>query len=89
MVLTSNNSALVLSAGPLRSASVDIHCRDWRLRMVGDVGGWGAHGGSKEARVTLKHTVQGQTSPALHVRITYTPNISTTLLFCANRLRDC
>ncbi|XP_044075986.1 uncharacterized protein LOC122887130 [Siniperca chuatsi] len=53
--------------GPLRSASVDIHCHDWRVRVMGDVGGWGAHGGSKEARVTLKHTVQGQTSPALQV----------------------
>ncbi|XP_070774929.1 uncharacterized protein [Enoplosus armatus] len=53
--------------GPLRSASVDIHCHDWRVRVVGDVGGWGAHGGSKEARVTLKHTVQGQTGPALQV----------------------
>ncbi|XP_037642433.1 uncharacterized protein LOC119498040 [Sebastes umbrosus] len=53
--------------GPLRSASVDIHCHDWRVRAAGDVGGWGAHGGSKEARVTLKHTVQGQSSPALQV----------------------
>ncbi|TDH06001.1 hypothetical protein EPR50_G00128340 [Perca flavescens] len=53
--------------GPLRSAAVDVHCQDWRVRVVGDVGGWGAHGGSKEARVTLKHTVQGQTSPALQV----------------------
>ncbi|XP_040911109.1 uncharacterized protein LOC121193056 [Toxotes jaculatrix] len=53
--------------GPLRSASVDVHCRDWRVRLVGDVGGWRAHGGSKEARVTLKHTVQGQTSPVLQL----------------------
>ncbi|XP_039672137.1 uncharacterized protein LOC120568593 [Perca fluviatilis] len=37
--------------GPLRSAAVDVHCQDWRVRVVGDVGGWGAHGGSKEARV--------------------------------------
>lgn len=66
-----NNGALILSAGPLRSASVDIRCHDWRVRMLGDVGGWGANVGSKEARVTLKHTVQGQTSPALQVRITY------------------
>ncbi|XP_042353477.1 uncharacterized protein LOC121951275 [Plectropomus leopardus] len=60
--------------GPLRSASVDIHCQDWRVRGVGDVGGWGAHRGSKEARVTLKHTVQGQTSPNLQVRTTYSQN---------------
>ncbi|TKS80112.1 putative uncharacterized protein LOC400499 [Collichthys lucidus] len=53
--------------GPLRSASIDIHSHDRRLQVVGDVGGWGARGGSKEARVTLKHTVQGQTSPALQV----------------------
>ncbi|KAM7401003.1 hypothetical protein PAMA_005280 [Pampus argenteus] len=53
--------------GPLRSTSVDVHCQDWRVRMVGDVGGWGAHGGSKEARVTLKHTVQGQSIPVLQV----------------------
>ncbi|XP_059200431.1 uncharacterized protein LOC131980237 [Centropristis striata] len=53
--------------GPLRSASVDIHSHDWRLRVLGDVGGWGARGGSKEAKVTLKHTVQGQTSPTLQV----------------------
>nr|XP_046265535.1 uncharacterized protein LOC124069998 [Scatophagus argus] len=53
--------------GPLRSASLDINCQDWRVQVVGDVGGWGTHGGSKEARVTLKHTLQGQTSPALQV----------------------
>eukprot|EP00064_Thunnus_orientalis_P014659 superscaffoldBa00002579_g14706 len=53
--------------GPLRSASIDIHCEDWRVRVMGDIGGWGTHAGSKEARVTLKHTVQGQTSPALQV----------------------
>ncbi|TNN69892.1 hypothetical protein EYF80_019960 [Liparis tanakae] len=53
--------------GPLRSASVDIHCHDWRMRVVGDVGGWGAHGGSREARVTLKHFVQGRATPALQV----------------------
>ncbi|XP_036941120.1 uncharacterized protein LOC119011822 isoform X1 [Acanthopagrus latus] len=53
--------------GPLRSALLDVHCRDWRVQAVGDVGGWGAHGGSKEARVTIKHSIQGQTSPALQV----------------------
>ena len=36
---------------------------------MGDVGAWRAHGGSKEARVTLKHNVQGQSSPALQVKI--------------------
>nr|XP_033505718.1 uncharacterized protein LOC117271565 [Epinephelus lanceolatus] len=53
--------------GPLRSASVDVHSHDWRVRVVGDIGGLGAHGGSKEARVTLKHTIHGQSSPALQV----------------------
>uniref|UniRef100_UPI0037E98E19 uncharacterized protein n=1 Tax=Semicossyphus pulcher TaxID=241346 RepID=UPI0037E98E19 len=53
--------------GPLRSASVDIHRNNWRVVAVGDVGGWGAHGGSKEARVTLRHTMQGQSSPTLQV----------------------
>ncbi|KAK2822136.1 hypothetical protein Q5P01_022201 [Channa striata] len=53
--------------GPLRSASVDVHCDEWRVRIMGDVGGWGAHGASKDARVTLKHTIQGQTSPTLQM----------------------
>ncbi|XP_051809947.1 uncharacterized protein LOC110964699 isoform X2 [Acanthochromis polyacanthus] len=53
--------------GPLRSASLDINRQDWRVRVMGDVGGWGSHGGTKEARATLKHTVQGQASPALQV----------------------
>ncbi|XP_029929860.1 uncharacterized protein LOC115374855 [Myripristis murdjan] len=53
--------------GPLRSVSVDLSCRDWRVRVVGDVGGWGTHGGSKEARVTLKHHMHGQISPVLQV----------------------
>ncbi len=78
----SNSSTLMLSAGPLRSASVNIHCRDWRVQLMGDVGGWGAHGGSKEARVTLKHSVQGQARPALQVRITYTQNSFHVALLC-------
>ncbi|XP_051279537.1 uncharacterized protein LOC127375918 isoform X2 [Dicentrarchus labrax] len=53
--------------GPLRSASLDLYCHTWRVQLVGDVGGWGARGGSKEARVTLKHTLQRQTSPTLQV----------------------
>ncbi|XP_028987619.2 uncharacterized protein LOC114844422 isoform X3 [Betta splendens] len=50
--------------GPLWSASVDVTRPDWRVRMMGDLGG---HGGSKDARITLRHTVQGQTSPTLQV----------------------
>lgn len=34
---------------------------------MGDVGGWAAYEGSKEARVTLRHTRQGQPRPALQV----------------------
>ncbi|XP_068456308.1 uncharacterized protein [Clinocottus analis] len=68
MGVPANNSIQVeLGSGPLRSASVDIHCHDWRVRVVGDVGGWGAQRGSKEARVTLKHFVRGLTTPALQV----------------------
>ncbi|XP_070830189.1 uncharacterized protein [Chaetodon trifascialis] len=62
-----NASLTAQFKGPLRSTSVDVHCHKWRVQVVGDVGGWGARGVSKEARVTLKHTVQGQTSPALQV----------------------
>ncbi|XP_041659525.1 uncharacterized protein LOC121520216 [Cheilinus undulatus] len=53
--------------GPLCSASLDIHRNSWRVIAVGDVGGLGAHGGSKEARLTLRHTLQGEASPALQV----------------------
>uniref|UniRef100_UPI003AABB2CD uncharacterized protein n=1 Tax=Centroberyx gerrardi TaxID=166262 RepID=UPI003AABB2CD len=52
--------------GPLRSVSIDVRCTNWRVRVVGDVGGWATHG-SKEARVTLKHNIQGQISPVLQV----------------------
>lgn len=70
------------SAGPLRSVSAHVHCLDWRVQVMGDVGGWGAYGGSKEARVTLKHTLQGQTSPALQVRITHTHKSHRVALLC-------
>ncbi|TNM97950.1 hypothetical protein fugu_014196 [Takifugu bimaculatus] len=53
--------------GPLRSASADVHCHDWRVRMMGDIQGWGAYGGSKEARLTFKHTLHSHASPALQV----------------------
>ncbi|CAI5641741.1 unnamed protein product [Oreochromis niloticus] len=53
--------------GPLRSALLDIRSQDWRVRAVGDVGGWGSQGGTKEARITLKQTVQGQATPAFQV----------------------
>ncbi|XP_029970978.1 uncharacterized protein LOC115405521 [Salarias fasciatus] len=53
--------------GPLQSASLAAHGRDWRVRVVGDVGGLGSQGGTKEARLTVKHTIQGQANPALQV----------------------
>lgn len=36
--------------------------------MMGDIQGWGSYGGSKEARLTLKHTLQAHTNPALQVK---------------------
>ncbi|KAM3605075.1 uncharacterized protein V6R79_020226 [Siganus canaliculatus] len=53
--------------GPLRSASVDLRYQDWTVHLLGDVGGLGPHGGSKEARLTLKHSVGQRTSPVLQV----------------------
>ncbi|XP_074545635.1 uncharacterized protein LOC141804879 [Halichoeres trimaculatus] len=53
--------------GPLRSASLDVHRHDWRIVFVGDVGGLGTYGGSKEARVTLRHTVHGEYKATLQV----------------------
>ncbi|XP_056913419.1 uncharacterized protein LOC130539234 isoform X1 [Takifugu flavidus] len=80
--------------GPLRSASADVHCHAWRVRMMGDIQGWGAYGGSKEARLTFKHTLHSHASPALQVeawgRLTDTqlrcsvavnPELSTSLAF--------
>lgn len=55
-------------SGPLRSAFADVHCHDWRVQMMGDIQGWGAYGGSKEARLTLRHTLQAHTNPALQVK---------------------
>ncbi|KAM6918282.1 uncharacterized protein FYW49_007906 [Xenentodon cancila] len=53
--------------GPLQGVSLDVSCLDWRLQVVGDVGGWGTHGGTTEAKVTLRHTVQGRRIPVLQV----------------------
>ncbi|MED6262154.1 hypothetical protein ATANTOWER_015311 [Ataeniobius toweri] len=53
--------------GPLRSTSLDIHPKDWRFRLAVEAGGWGTHGGTKEARFTLRHTEHGKTSPAFQV----------------------
>lgn len=74
-----HNSAIILLAGPLCSTSVDVSSQDWRLLMMGDIGGWGGARGSKEARVTLKHTLHGQSNPALqvssHCHLTQTDHI--------------
>ncbi|XP_061587434.1 uncharacterized protein LOC133452231 [Cololabis saira] len=53
--------------GPLRGVSLDVSSLGRRVRVVGDVGGWGTHGGTKEAKVTLKHTVQGRRIPVVQV----------------------
>ncbi|KAM4557598.1 uncharacterized protein V3H82_017324 [Fundulus diaphanus] len=53
--------------GPLRSTSLDVRHQDWRLRLAGEAGGWGTRGGTKEARFTLRHTEQGETSPTFQV----------------------
>ncbi|XP_029560066.1 uncharacterized protein LOC115156670 isoform X1 [Salmo trutta] len=53
--------------GPMRSVSVDLHCKGRRVRFVGDVRGWRTYGGSREARATIQHSLQGQTSPILQV----------------------
>lgn len=85
MGMTTSHVSLRHSAGPLRSASADVRCRDWRVRVVGDVGGWGTHSGFKEARVTLTHNVDGQSSPFLQVRTPCT-QIPTTqyIIVCAS-----
>ncbi|XP_054888648.1 uncharacterized protein LOC129361674 [Poeciliopsis prolifica] len=53
--------------GPLRSASLDVHRQDWRFRVEGEAGAWGTHGGTKEARFTLRHAERGEASPAFQV----------------------
>ncbi|CAB1444061.1 unnamed protein product [Pleuronectes platessa] len=68
--------------GPLRSASVDIQFQDWRLRVMGDVGAWRAHGGSKEARVTLKHDLEAWgrlTGSQLRCSMAVNPELSKSL----------
>lgn len=56
---------------------------------MGDVGGWTAHEGSKEARVTLRHTRQGLPRPALQVSSTplYLHTCSRSDLLCSNGVR--
>lgn len=58
---------LLTSAGPLKSALIEVTSQDWRLQMTGDIGGWGLHGGIKEARFTLRHSAHGENSPSLQV----------------------
>ncbi|XP_023821135.2 uncharacterized protein LOC101165344 isoform X4 [Oryzias latipes] len=53
--------------GPLKSALIEVTSQDWRLQMTGDIGGWGLHGGIKEARFTLRHSAHGENSPSLQV----------------------
>ncbi|KAK7945812.1 hypothetical protein WMY93_001540 [Mugilogobius chulae] len=53
--------------GPVRSTSVDIRSHDWRMLMMGDIGGLGGTKGSKEVRVTVRHTVHSQSSPTFQM----------------------
>ncbi|CAG5896969.1 unnamed protein product [Menidia menidia] len=53
--------------GPQRSALFDVRGQDWRVHVAGDTLGWGTHGGTKEGKITLKHTVHGKIRPALQI----------------------
>ncbi|XP_015259914.1 PREDICTED: uncharacterized protein LOC107104429 [Cyprinodon variegatus] len=53
--------------GPLRSTSLDVHHQDWRFWLEGEAGDWGAPGGSKEARFTLRHIERGENVPTFQV----------------------
>uniref|UniRef100_A0AAV2JUM6 Vitellogenin n=1 Tax=Knipowitschia caucasica TaxID=637954 RepID=A0AAV2JUM6_KNICA len=53
--------------GLVRSASVDVHSHAWRMLMMGDAGGWGGTRGSKEARVTVRHTIHSRRSPVFQI----------------------
>ncbi|XP_057713493.1 uncharacterized protein LOC130929889 [Corythoichthys intestinalis] len=60
------NTALTTQfKGPLRSISVHAQTGDRRLVLVADVEGWGLRGASKEGRLTLKQTRDGDSRPAL------------------------
>ncbi|XP_019901155.3 uncharacterized protein LOC105030387 isoform X2 [Esox lucius] len=53
--------------GPMRGVSLDWKGVGRRVLVVGDVRGWGAPGGSREARATIHHSFQGHTRPVLQV----------------------
>ncbi|KAJ8011260.1 hypothetical protein DPEC_G00056310 [Dallia pectoralis] len=52
---------------PMRGVSVDWQSVGRRVQLVGDVRGSRASGGPREARATIRHSLQGQTTPALQV----------------------
>ncbi|XP_061654143.1 uncharacterized protein LOC133489262 isoform X2 [Phyllopteryx taeniolatus] len=62
-----NTAVTAQFKGSMRSISVYAHNQDWRVRLVADVAGWGLQEVSKEARITLKHTKDGDSSPAFQV----------------------
>ncbi|XP_061925266.1 uncharacterized protein LOC133664564 isoform X2 [Entelurus aequoreus] len=62
-----NTAVTAQFKGLLRSISVHVQNQDWRTHLAADVAGWGAQGGHKEARVTLKHTAEVDPIPALQV----------------------
>ncbi|XP_061551184.1 uncharacterized protein LOC133412122 isoform X1 [Phycodurus eques] len=62
-----NTAVTAQFKGSMRSISVYAHNQDWRVRLVADVAGWGLQEVSKEARITFKHTKDGDSSPAFQV----------------------
>ncbi|KAG7277412.1 hypothetical protein CRUP_033367 [Coryphaenoides rupestris] len=56
--------------GPLRSLSANVRLQGARVSLLGDVGDSGTpRGGATEARLTLKHSVDGQTTPIFQLML--------------------
>ncbi|CAL8319526.1 unnamed protein product [Arctogadus glacialis] len=53
--------------GPLRSLSADVRVKGARVSLLGDIGELGPRGGSIEARLTLKHSLDGKNTPVFQV----------------------
>ncbi|KAG7456895.1 hypothetical protein MATL_G00240760 [Megalops atlanticus] len=51
--------------GVQKHVSVDVHCDRRRVRVAGEVGGWGT--GGREVRAALQDTVEGEDVPKLQV----------------------
>ncbi|KAJ3594613.1 hypothetical protein NHX12_003920 [Muraenolepis orangiensis] len=66
-------------AGPLRSLSADVRLMGARVSLLGDVGEWGPRGGATEARLTLKHSVDGQTTPVFQCSMAVNPALGSSM----------